>query len=170
LAAASLALAAGVDLALIATGLAEAQPVPGRQIAHQLRNGAVLVDDSYNANPGSLAAAIDALAAAPEEGWLVLGDMRELGPDGEALHAQAGIRARAAGLKRLYALGPLSAAAASAFGEGGRHFATHGALSQALQDELHAGVRCLVKGSRGSAMDLIVKALLAQGEESPHVV
>ncbi len=56
LAAASLALAAGVDLALIATGLAEAQPVPGRQIAHQLRNGAVLVDDSYNANPGSLAA------------------------------------------------------------------------------------------------------------------
>ncbi|MDW7602325.1 cyanophycin synthetase, partial [Stenotrophomonas maltophilia] len=141
-----------------------------RQIAHQLRNGAVLVDDSYNANPGSLAAAIDALAAAPEEGWLVLGDMRELGPDGEALHAQAGIRARAAGLKRLYALGPLSAAAAAAFGEGGRHFATHGALSQALQDELHAGVRCLVKGSRGSAMDLIVKALLAQGEESPHVV
>jgi UDP-N-acetylmuramyl pentapeptide synthase len=64
--------------------------VPGRQIAHQLRNGAVLVDDSYNANPGSLAAAIDALAAAPEEGWLVLGDMRELGPDAEALHAQAG--------------------------------------------------------------------------------
>ncbi|MDQ7304928.1 UDP-N-acetylmuramoyl-tripeptide--D-alanyl-D-alanine ligase [Stenotrophomonas sp. Sm0581] len=164
------ALAAGVDLALIAAGLAEAQPVPGRQIAHQLRNGAVLVDDSYNANPGSLAAAIDALAAAPEEGWLVLGDMRELGPDAEALHAQAGIRARAAGLKRLYALGPLSAAAAAAFGEGGRHFATHGALSQALQDELHAGVRCLVKGSRGSAMDLIVKALLAQGEESPHVV
>ncbi len=81
----------------------------------------MLVDDSYNANPGSLAAAIDALAAAPEEGWLVLGDMRELGPDAEALHAQAGIRARAAGLKRLYALGPLSAAAAAAFGEGGRH-------------------------------------------------
>jgi len=109
-------------------------------------------------------------AAAPEEGWLVLGDMRELGPDAEALHAQAGLRARAAGLKRLYALGPLSAAAAVAFGEGGRHFATHDALSKALQDELHAGVRCLVKGSRGSAMDLIVKALLAQGEESPHVV
>jgi UDP-N-acetylmuramoyl-tripeptide--D-alanyl-D-alanine ligase len=66
-------------------------------------------------------------------------------------------------------LGPLSAAAAAAFGEGGRHFATHDALSQALKDELHAGVRCLVKGSRGSAMDTIV-ALLAQGEESPHVV
>ena len=154
----------------VRAGLDSVQPVAGRQVAHRLRNGAVLVDDSYNANPGSLAAAIDALAAAPEEGWLVLGDMRELGADAEALHAQAGIRARAAGLKRLYALGPLSAAAAAAFGEGGRHFTTHDALSQALKDELHAGVRCLVKGSRGSAMDTIVKALLAQGEESPHVV
>ncbi|KAG1186007.1 hypothetical protein G6F35_014745 [Rhizopus arrhizus] len=73
--------------------------------------------------------------------------MRELGPDAEALHAQAGLRARASGLKRLYALGPLSAAAAAAFGDGGRHFTTHDALSQALKDELHPGVRCLVKGS-----------------------
>ncbi|WMJ67830.1 UDP-N-acetylmuramoyl-tripeptide--D-alanyl-D-alanine ligase [Stenotrophomonas sp. 24(2023)] len=170
LAATALALAAGIALDRIVAGLIAAEPVPGRQIAHQLPNGAVLVDDSYNANPGSLAAAIDALAAAPEEGWLVLGDMRELGPDGAALHAQAGLRARQAGLKRLYALGELSAAAAAAFGEGGRHFTTHDALSQALKDELHAGVRCLVKGSRGSAMDTIVKALLAQGEESPHVV
>jgi UDP-N-acetylmuramyl pentapeptide synthase len=143
--------------------------VPGRQIAHVLPGGAVLVDDSYNANPGSLASAIDALATAPEEGWLVLGDMRELGADAEALHAQAGRRAREAGLKRLYALGPLSAAAAAAFGEGGRHFDSHAALAQALEAELHAGVRCLVKGSRGSAMDKIVTALLSRGEETPHV-
>lgn len=170
LAAASLALAAGIDLALISAGLAHAEPVPGRQIAHLLRNGAVLVDDSYNANPGSLAAAIDALATADGEAWLVLGDMRELGPDGAALHAQAGTRARAAGLKRLYTLGPLSAAASAAFGAGGQHFESHAALAQALQQQLHDGVRCLVKGSRGSAMDTIVKALLAQGEESPHVV
>ncbi|WP_225764784.1 UDP-N-acetylmuramoyl-tripeptide--D-alanyl-D-alanine ligase [Stenotrophomonas sp. Marseille-Q4652] len=169
LAAASMALAAGLEPALIAEGLAHAQPVPGRQIAHVLPGGAVLVDDSYNANPGSLASAIDALAAAPEEGWLVLGDMRELGADAEALHAQAGCRARQAGLKRLYALGPLSAAAAAAFGEGGRHFDSHAALAQALEAELHAGVRCLVKGSRGSAMDKIVTALLSRGEETPHV-
>jgi UDP-N-acetylmuramoyl-tripeptide--D-alanyl-D-alanine ligase len=169
LAAASLALAAGIGLDPIAQGLARAEPVPGRQVAHQLPNGAVLIDDSYNANPGSLAAAIDALAGGKDEGWLVLGDMRELGPDGQALHAQAGRRARDAGLKRLYTLGPLSAAASSAFGDGGRHFQDHDTLAAELASELHAGVRCLVKGSRGSAMDKIVKALLARGEETPHV-
>lgn len=169
LAAASLALAAGIGLDQIAQGLARAEPVPGRQVPHQLPNGAVLIDDSYNANPGSLAAAIDALAGGKDEGWLVLGDMRELGPDGQALHAQAGRRARDAGIKRLYTLGPLSAAASSAFGDGGRHFQDHDTLAAALASELHAGVRCLVKGSRGSAMDKIVKALLARGEETPHV-
>ncbi len=170
LAASSLALAAGIALDLVVAGLQAAEPVPGRQIAHRLHGGAVLVDDSYNANPGSLEAAINALVAAGDEAWLVLGDMRELGDGAEALHAQAGLRARQAGLKRLYTLGPLSAAASAAFGEGARHFDSHDALARALQDELHAGVRCLVKGSRGSAMDMIVKALLARGEETPHVV
>ncbi|WP_312345554.1 UDP-N-acetylmuramoyl-tripeptide--D-alanyl-D-alanine ligase [Stenotrophomonas acidaminiphila] len=169
LAAASLALAAGISLPRVAEGLAQARPVAGRQVAHVLPGGAVLVDDSYNANPGSLAAAIAALAAGKEDAWLVLGDMRELGPDAEALHAQAGRRAREAGLKRLYALGPLSAAAAAAFGEGGRHFDSHAALAAALEADLHAGVRCLVKGSRGSAMDKIVTALLKRGEDTPHV-
>lgn len=169
LAAASLALAAGIALPRVAEGLAQARPVAGRQVARVLGNGAVLVDDSYNANPGSLAAAIAALAAGKEEGWLVLGDMRELGPDAQALHALAGVRAREAGLKRLYALGPLSAAAAAAFGEGGRHFDSHAALAAALAADLHAGVRCLVKGSRGSAMDKIVTALLGRGEDTPHV-
>lgn len=170
LAATALALAAGIPLQHIVAALAVTEPVPGRQIAHRLPNGAVLVDDSYNANPGSLAAAIDALAGSGQDAWLVLGDMRELGPDAVALHAQAGQRARQSGIKRLYTLGPLSAAASAAFGDGGRHFETHDALARALQDDLRAGVRCLVKGSRGSAMDKIVKALLAQGEEAPHVV
>ncbi|WP_066097981.1 UDP-N-acetylmuramoyl-tripeptide--D-alanyl-D-alanine ligase [Xanthomonas massiliensis] len=162
LAAASLALAAGIPLADVAAGLGDARPVAGRQAAHVLRSGAVLVDDSYNANPGSLAAAIDTLAAAGGQAWLVLGDMRELGPDAPALHAEAGRHARRAGIARLYALGPLAAAAAAAFGEGGRAFESHDALARALGDELHAGVRCLVKGSRGSAMDKIVSALLAR--------
>ena len=170
LAATALALAAGIPLPQIVAALAVTEPVPGRQIAHRLPNGAVLVDDSYNANPGSLAAAIDALASSGQDAWLVLGDMRELGPEAVALHAQAGQRARQGGIKRLYTLGPLSAAASAAFGDGGRHFETHDALARALQDDLRAGVRCLVKGSRGSAMDKIVKALLAQGEEAPHVV
>ncbi|MBB3275506.1 MULTISPECIES: UDP-N-acetylmuramoyl-tripeptide--D-alanyl-D-alanine ligase [unclassified Pseudoxanthomonas] len=169
LAAASLALACDVSLATIAEGLGAAQPVAGRQVARTLGNGAVLIDDSYNANPGSLAAAIDALAAGDGEAWLVLGDMRELGADAEALHADAGRRARTAGIRRLYTLGPLSQHAAQAFGEGALHFETHKTLAEALRADLHAGVRCLVKGSRGSAMDKIVTALLAEGEGKSHV-
>ena len=129
---------------------------------HRLAGGAILIDDSYNANPGSLNAAIDTLAAGGGDAWLVLGDMRELGTDALDLHAEAGRRARRAGVARLYALGPLSAAAATAFGEGGRHFDNHDALAAALSGDLHPEVRMLVKGSRGSAMDRIVDALLAR--------
>ena len=162
LAAASIALALGVGLDAIAAALAAAEPVQGRLVRHDLGSGAVLIDDSYNANPGSLNAAIDTLAADGGEGWLVLGDMRELGDDAVVLHAEAGRRARRAGLARLFALGPLSAAAAESFGEGGRHFDNHDALAAALRADLHPGVRVLVKGSRGSAMDRIVDALLAR--------
>ncbi|KOR43490.1 UDP-N-acetylmuramoylalanyl-D-glutamyl-2, 6-diaminopimelate--D-alanyl-D-alanine ligase [Xanthomonas oryzae] len=205
LAATGLALGAGIALPVIAAGLAQAHPVAGRQIAQTLPSGAVLIDDSYNANPGSLDAALDALVAAPGEGWLVLGDMRELGAEGLALHAAAGRRARAAKLQRLYALGEFSAAAAQAFGDGGRVFATHGELIDALQADLvdaasretctqqHASVNTqehavihqqkspstaalsgaasitiLVKGSRGSAMDRVVTALLASAEGASH--
>ncbi len=123
-----------------------------------------------------MAAAIDALAVSGDEAWLVLGDMRELGPEAESLHADAGNRAREAGITRLYALGPLSAAAARAFGDRGRHFDTHEALAAALHADLRArapvsatgtaghALRVLVKGSRGSAMDRIVTALLARGD------
>jgi UDP-N-acetylmuramoyl-tripeptide--D-alanyl-D-alanine ligase len=148
-------------LAVIVDGLQAARPVGGRQVAHRLHGGAMLVDDSYNANPGSVAAAIDTLAASGEEAWLVLGDMRELGADEVALHAQAGARAKAAGIARLYTLGTLSKAASDAFGDGARAFASHADLADVLSAELRAGVRVLVKGSRGSAMDRIVKALLA---------
>ncbi len=173
LAAAALALGAGVALDVIATGLDAARPVAGRMITHRLASGAVLVDDSYNANPGSLNAAIDTLAACGDgESWLVLGDMRELGDDAQALHAEAGRRARAAGIARLYTLGPLSAAAAQAFGAGARRFDSHAALADALRADLSrsdrgASVRCLVKGSRGSAMERVVAALLP-GESTDH--
>jgi UDP-N-acetylmuramoyl-tripeptide--D-alanyl-D-alanine ligase len=160
LAATAVALAAEVPLATIVAGLAAIEPVAGRLVRHRLGNGALLIDDSYNANPGSLHAAIDTLAAAGGDRWLVLGDMRELGADGAAMHAQAGRNARAAGIARLYALGALSAAAAEAFGDGARHFDTHAALIAALQADLHGDARVLVKGSRGSAMDRVVTALL----------
>jgi UDP-N-acetylmuramoyl-tripeptide--D-alanyl-D-alanine ligase len=165
LAAASLALGADVSLDTIVRGLAAARPVAGRLVTHRLANGATLIDDSYNANPGSVGAAIDALGAMPGASWLVLGDMRELGDDAEALHAQVGARAREAGLARLYTLGPLSAAAARAYGSQARHFETHEALADALRADLASDVRVLVKGSRGSAMDRIVAALLSG---TPH--
>jgi len=184
LAAATLAMACGVGLDDIVAGLREAGPVAGRLVRHRLPGGVVLVDDSYNANPGSLNAAIDTLAAAPGEAWLVLGDMRELGADAQPLHEQAGRRAREAGIARLYALGALSAAAAAVFGEGGRVFDSHQALAETLRADIEAfagaastapasaaatdgaggnaaaPLQVLVKGSRGSAMDRVVTALL----------
>ena len=183
LAATALALGAGASLDAIGAGLEAARPVAGRLVTHRLGNGATLVDDSYNANPGSLNAAIELLATTVSgggEAWLVLGDMRELGADAEALHAEGGRRAKAAGIARLYALGPLSAAATEAFGEGARHFDSHAALVAALHADLAVFVgvaptrlQVLVKGSRGSAMDRIVAALLpsptAHGEGVNHV-
>lgn len=162
LAAAAMALAAGAGFDAIVAGLQGAEAVKGRQVAHALANGNVLVDDSYNANPGSLAAAIATLAGAGEA-WLVLGDMRELGPDGPALHAEAGRQARAAGLKRVWTIGALAAETSHAFGEGGRHFDSRESLVAALREAFAAAanVRCLVKGSRGSAMDVVVAGLLA---------
>lgn len=167
LAAAALALGAGAAFGHVVAGLQAAQPVAGRLARHVLGNGALLIDDSYNANPGSLAAAIDTLAAGQGEAWLVLGDMRELGADAQVLHAEAGRQAKAAGIARLYALGELSGHAAAAFGEGARAFGSHAALADALRNDIaNAGanaLRILVKGSRGSAMDRIVAALLDQG-------
>src|SRR5699024_1694428 len=121
----------------IAAGLAAAAPVAGRLVRHQLASGALLGDDSYNANPGSLAAAIDTLAVSDGERWLVLCEMGELGADAQALHAGAGKRARDAGIARLYALGQLGEAAVAAFGEGAAHFDTHAALVDALRRDLH---------------------------------
>ena len=168
LAAASIALGAGIEPEAIVEGLAKARSVAGRLVTHRLHSGAVLIDDSYNANPGSLNAAIDTLASSGDDAWLVLGDMRELGADAEVLHAEAGRRAKSAGIARLYALGPLSRHAVDAFGADGHHFESHAALAQALEGQLRDGVRVLVKGSRGSAMDKIVSALLRDEGNAPH--
>ena len=168
LAAASLALGAGASLDVIRAGLEAARSVAGRLVTHRLDNGAILIDDSYNANPGSLNAAIDTLAGAGGNNWLVLGDMRELGIDAEALHAEAGRRAKAAGIARLFTLGPLSAATTEAFGSGARHFDSHEALAEVLRAAMTPDVRVLVKGSRGSAMDKVVRALLPPTGDATH--
>jgi len=162
LAAAAAAHALDVPAATIQRGLESAPAVKGRLQRHAMAGGWTLIDDSYNANPGSTDAAIRTLAGEPGEAWLVLGDMRELGQAARELHAQVGALAREHGIARLFAVGPLSGAAADAFGARAAHFADQQALIEALADGVHAGVTVLVKGSRGSAMDNVVRALLGR--------
>ena len=168
LAATGLALAAGAHFDAIVKGLQAATPVKGRQISHVLDNEAVLIDDSYNANPGSVAAAIETLAQNNKNNkgsWLVLGNMAELGDNAENLHAEVGTLAKQAGIEKCWTVGELAKNASTAFGVGARHFDNKVALSEALIHELHAGVRCLVKGSRSSAMDEVVKAILKEQKQ-----
>jgi UDP-N-acetylmuramoyl-tripeptide--D-alanyl-D-alanine ligase len=164
LAAATIALALEVPLDVIAAGLEQVPAVGGRLQRQSMPGGWVLIDDSYNANPGSLAVAIDTLALADGERWLVLGDMAELGHDARALHAGVGERARERGIDRLFATGPLSVTTVEAFGAAGEHFADKPALVAALQRELHAGVTCLVKGSHSAGMEQVVAALGRAGQ------
>ncbi|HVB84438.1 MAG TPA: UDP-N-acetylmuramoyl-tripeptide--D-alanyl-D-alanine ligase [Rhodanobacteraceae bacterium] len=159
LAAAAVATALDIPLADIVAGLETANAVPGRLVRRVMPGGWTLIDDSYNANPGSVAAAIATLALAGGETWLVLGDMAELGAGAEALHAAVGAQARAAGIGRLFTVGRLSRAASAAFGSAGMHCHDQAALIAALRAALHAGVTCLVKGSRSSGMERVVAAL-----------
>jgi UDP-N-acetylmuramoyl-tripeptide--D-alanyl-D-alanine ligase len=159
LAAAAIALALEVPLDTIVEGLEQVPGVAGRLQFERMPDGWTLIDDSYNANPGSVGAAIDTLALADGERWLVLGDMAELGDNAAALHSGIGDRAHQRGIDRLFAVGPLSAAAIKAFGERGQHFADKAALTAALKQHLHGGVTCLIKGSRSSGMDQVVAAL-----------
>ena len=165
LAAAAAAVALHVGLDDIVAGLERFRPVQGRLHVARTEVGAMLVDDTYNANPASLAAGLAVLQDYPGEHWLVLGDMAELGPDASALHADAGRAARASGVRRLYTLGTHSEEAARAFGTGGRHFRDREELVEALRRDLQAGVTLLVKGSRSMAMDRVCAALGATGAD-----
>lgn len=160
LAAAALALALDVPMATIKAGLEAATPVAGRLAARQHASGATIIDDSYNANPGSFAAAIATLADQRGRRILVMGDMKELGPDADALHEQVGARASDAGIDQLHAVGEMSAFAVRAFdGEAILHD-DQASMITALRPLLQPGTTMLVKGSRSSAMDCVVAALL----------
>ena len=163
LAAASIAIALDVPLATIRAGLEAAPAVAGRLARRKHASGAVLIDDSYNANPGSFAAAIATLANEPGETILVMGDMAELGDDAERLHAHDRRARESERHRALHAVGRLSRAAVEAFGFGATHHADQDALVAALREELRNGVTILIKGSRSSAMDRVVSALLDDG-------
>lgn len=164
LAAAAAAHAVGASVEQIRQGLAALQPVAGRLAPLKGRNGARVVDDSYNANPDSVAAAIAVLAVAPGRRTLVLGDLAELGEGAAALHAEIGALAQQARIDRLLTCGELSAAAAQAFGEGANHFTEQQALIEVLLETASEEDTVLVKGSRSSRMDRVVLALQEEGE------
>lgn len=159
LAASAVALAAGVGLDAVRKGLESLSPVAGRFNIHQLAEAVTVIDDTYNANPESLQVALEVLAMAGGETWLVLGDMGELGSRAETLHREAGHAARRLGIDRLFALGPLAQEAAQTFGDRAAAFDTLDALAAAVRQELHAGVHILVKGSRSMQMERVVEAL-----------
>ena len=161
LAAAAAAAAAGASLPNIVAGLAAVRAVPGRLQFKRAHSGAWLIDDSYNANPSSVRAAIEVLAQLDGKKWLVLGDMAELGDFAQSSHAEIGTYARAHGIARLFATGALSVGAVESFGAGGEWFPDASALSAALLASADAGVRLLVKGSRVNRLERVVEALTA---------
>jgi len=164
LAATAVCLALDIPLDLIKSGLEAVQPVAGRLNLRRARSGWTVIDDTYNANPASLYAALQVLASQNGEPWLVMGDMKELGSDSRKLHAELGDAARSLGVKRLFAVGEASAAAVDAFGDHAEHFDSREGLIEALRAELRPGVTCLVKGSRSMGMEHVVAAI-ANGQD-----
>ena len=162
LAAAAAALAVGAGLEDIKQGLEGMPAVAGRLQRLPGPDGVTLIHDAYNANPASLAAALNTLGAEAGVHWLVLGDMAELGPNAADLHEQAGRQARQAGFQRCFALGEHSRRAVERFGPGGGHYDSAEALLQALRQALAASAATptvLVKGSRCMRLERIVQAL-----------
>ncbi len=159
LTASACALACGCPLNAIQQGLQNMQSVKGRLQQRKGINGITLIDDTYNANPASLNAALAVLHNNTPPKWLVLGDMNELGTDSTEFHRQAGQRAREIGIERLWAIGEKSHYAVDSFGEGAQHFVNHNELIQSLQAQLSHHVTVLIKGSRGMQMEKVVNAL-----------
>ena len=160
LAAAAAALALDIAPAHIAAGLSGFTGVKGRLMRVPALHGSTFIDDTYNANPDSVRAALSVLASLPGKKILVLGDMGELGPDAAALHAQMGLAARQAGVEKLFALGEQSRETVGAFGQGAMHFERIQELLADLENALTADTTVLVKGSRFMQMERVVQSFM----------
>jgi UDP-N-acetylmuramoyl-tripeptide--D-alanyl-D-alanine ligase len=159
LAAVAASIVAGVSIDAIQTGLSSMQVVPGRLELKSGINGSRIIDDTYNANPTSLTAAIRVLKTFPGAHYLALGDMGELGTETKRIHQQAGVDAKNNGVNHLYAVGSMASAAAETFGKNSFVFDTHQTAINSIQNELNTNVTLLVKGSRLSHMEYVVDAL-----------
>jgi len=165
IAAAAATLALNIDLAAIKAGLEQVQSAPHRMKPHQLPNGVRIIDDTYNANPFSLQAAVDTLAAFSGTKIVVLGDMKELGTDAKELHSLAGKKMKASGVDYLFTLGELTAATAASFGQNAQHFTDREKLLAALQPHMINHATILIKGSRSMRMENVLYGLIP-GEHS----
>jgi UDP-N-acetylmuramoyl-tripeptide--D-alanyl-D-alanine ligase len=164
LCAAAAAQAAGATLDEVAAGLAGMQPVGGRLKPARTTSGARLIDDSYNANPSSMRAGIEVLTKLPGRRWLVMGDMGELGSEARSSHTEIGGFARAHGVERLFATGPLSVLAVESFGQGASWHPDTESLAHAVGDQLAGDVVLLVKGSRSNRLERVVAALTGDAQ------
>ena len=168
LAAAAVACAARLPLTAIVQGLAAFVPVRGRLVTSVSAAGVTVIDDSYNANPDSMRAAIDVLATRPAPRWLAMGDMGEVGSEGPAFHREIGAYARSAGVARLFAAGDLARETVQAFGAGAGHYPSVDAVAQTVAHEAQAGTTVLVKGSRFMRMERVVEALIGARHGGAH--
>ncbi len=162
LAAIAVGLSCDVPLAEIRSGLESVRPVAGRLLSNVTSQGTKVIDDCYNANPGSVRAAIDILAGCPGRRTLVLGAMKELGETSAELHSEVGEYARRVGIDQLWGVGPELQASVDAFGEGGYFFADRAAVLAGLAGSFGKDDTVLVKGSRGAAMEHILQAMLTE--------
>lgn len=159
MAAAAASIEAGASLKAVVLGLAQVRPVAGRLSQMPGIDGAIVIDDSYNASPASFRAAIDVLASSAGNRVLIVGDMGELGTQSEQAHIELGLYAKQRGIDALWTTGTYSALSAESFGVRARHFATQDALIRHAQEHLHTGDVALVKGSRSAAMDRVVEKI-----------
>ncbi|ARD40388.1 UDP-N-acetylmuramoyl-tripeptide--D-alanyl-D-alanine ligase [Edwardsiella ictaluri] len=163
LAAAALTMSVGASLTQVQQGLAGLQAVPGRLFPIRLGEQQLLLDDSYNANVGSMSAAAEVLGNMPGYRVMVVGDMAELGTEAEACHRRVGQAARAAGIDKVLSVGGLSRLIGEVSGCG-EHFMDKEALLERLRHLLceHAAITILVKGSRSAAMEQVVRGVSVQ--------
>lgn len=159
LAACAAALACGIDLSDIKTGLQTMQAVAGRSNHFVGLNNSHVIDDCYNANPSSFAAGLAVLKQLPAPRYLVIGDMGELGATEVEAHQQLGLQAQQAQVEALFAVGELSRHTVETFGQAGQHFADKDALIQTLLKQLPANASILIKGSRSQQLEVVVEAL-----------
>lgn len=164
LASAAATSAIGISIDDIIQGLGSFEGVPGRLCRHPGLKGACVIDDSYNANPGSVNAALDVLAGCKGQTVFVMGDMAELGENAADYHARVGAYAREKGISQLLAVGTFSELAANAFGKGAIWYPTKEALVEALKDQMASHTVVLIKGSRSSQMEVVTKAIVQRGD------